>query len=691
MLRPHGHILRTGDRLVPDEASLTSTAWMDGVFHSLVTQGHVNINRLLSTTRSYLGLLRAGGLRIFVELDDGWQLLDVPSAFEMTPGGCRWIYRYAGGVIEVESRAGDAPPRARRSRSTVLDGRAAPLPARRTTWRSAATTAPSRCPCASSATHDGDRRADRSRHRRRARAFPSGCFRIDPGAGTAIERVAGDELLFADGRSRRQPFLVIVTAPTTAARFRITGGLDRRRRRPAIAARPTTSAPPRPRSGPTSAAASRVHAPAGAPPRSRACRTSCPGSRTTRSSTTSRRAASSSTRAAAGARATSARARSSCCSRSAARSRCATSCCASSRPRTPTATGRSGSRSSSATAASAPATRTATSSSGRCSRSRSTCSRPTTATCSTPRCRSSIPTATPPPRPRRSRRTSSARSPSSSGRQIPGTSLVAYGHGDWNDSLQPADPAMRERLCSSWTVTLQVQTARDARGGAPRARARARSRAGSRRSRAAHRATTSSACSSPTARSPASRTSTSDGRVEYLLHPSDRATGIHYRLLPMIHAIINDMLTPEQARDPRRSHPRRISSRPTARASSTGRRTYRGGAQRFFQRAESSTFFGREIGLMYMHAHLRYAEAMATLRRRRGVLSGAPPGDPDRPPRRRAERAAPPGELLRVELRRRLRRSLRGAGALRRRADRRGRRSTAAGASTRAARASRSV
>ena len=51
-LRPHGHILRTGDRLVPDEASLTSTAWMDGVFHSLVTQGHVNINRLLSTMRS---------------------------------------------------------------------------------------------------------------------------------------------------------------------------------------------------------------------------------------------------------------------------------------------------------------------------------------------------------------------------------------------------------------------------------------------------------------------------------------------------------------------------------------------------------------------------------------------------------------------------------------------------------------
>jgi cellobiose phosphorylase len=30
-----------------------------------------------------------------------------------------------------------------------------------------------------------------------------------------------------------------------------------------------------------------------------------------------------------------------------------------------------------------------------------------------------------------------------------------------------------------------------------------------------------------------------------------------------------------------------------------------------FQRAESSAFFGREIGLMYTHAHLRFAEAMA--------------------------------------------------------------------------------
>ena len=38
-----------------------------------------------------------------------------------------------------------------------------------------------------------------------------------------------------------------------------------------------------------------------------------------------------------------------------------------------------------------------------------------------------------------------------------------------------------------------------------------------------------------------------DGRVEYLAHPSDRTTGLEYSLLPIIHAIINELLTPEQA------------------------------------------------------------------------------------------------------------------------------------------------
>ena len=40
---------------------------------------------------------------------------------------------------------------------------------------------------------------------------------------------------------------------------------------------------------------------------------------------------------------------------------------------------------------------------------------------------------------------------------------------------------------------------------------------------------------------------------------------------------------------------------------------YKGGIQEIFQRAESSTFFGREIGLMYVHEHIRYAESQARI------------------------------------------------------------------------------
>ena len=77
---------------------------------------------------------------------------------------------------------------------------------------------------------------------------------------------------------------------------------------------------------------------------------------------------------------------------------------------------------------------------------------------------------------------------------------------------------------------------------------------------------------------------------------------------------------------------------------------YHGGPQRLFQRAESATFFGREIGLMYMHAHLRYAQALAHVGDADRFLPCAVPGQPDRHPRHRADRDAAAGELLLLEL-----------------------------------------
>jgi cellobiose phosphorylase len=102
------------------------------------------------------------------------------------------------------------------------------------------------------------------------------------------------------------------------------------------------------------------------------------------------------------------------------------------------------------------------------------------------------------------------------------------------------------------------------------------------------------------------------GDPELLLHPSDVRTGLRYSLLPMTRSIIAGLFTPEQSQHHLRlirehlSFPDgvRLMDRPVE---------YHGGVERTFRRAESAAFFGREIGLMYVHAHLRYAEAMAAL------------------------------------------------------------------------------
>jgi cellobiose phosphorylase len=193
-------------------------------------------------------------------------------------------------------------------------------------------------------------------------------------------------------------------------------------------------------------------------------------------------------------------------------------------------------------------------------------------------------------------------------RVIPGTALAAYGHGDWNDALQPADPRLRERMCSAWTVTLHYQMLL-LLAQALRSIGRA------------HEAVPLTAGAAQVLRDfqrlllvdgvlAGYALFEEDGRARLLLHPSDATTGVRYSALAIIHALLEDMFTPEQARqhlvliDEHLSGPDgvRLFDRPMP---------YHGGPQRLFQRAESATFFGREIGLMYMHAHLRFAQALA--------------------------------------------------------------------------------
>ncbi|HVM94873.1 MAG TPA: hypothetical protein VMT89_00725, partial [Candidatus Acidoferrales bacterium] len=609
ILRPHGHLIRSGDHLVPEEASLTSTTWMNGVFHSLVTQGHVNINRFLSTPRSYLGLQRSGGQRVFVELADGYHLLDVPSAYEMTPNGCRWLYKHAAGLIEVRSWAPmnrhelnlsvevvEGPPcRFLVSHHVALNGDdgADAIPVQ--------------------AVHDLDGVAIRPTVECDvSRRFPDGFFRIASGSDTKIERVTGDEPLFLDGQSRKQAFVTLETAKTKSASLRITGHLISSAggtATPQIAASRATDESEAERFWNKMIGPVTMHNPSGIGRDDAGCiqellpwlahnamihylaprgleqfsgggwgtRDVCQGPVEMLLAVGSWEPLSDLLQRVF---------------------------------KTQNSDGdwpqwfmfferergiRPGDSHGDivfwpllALAQYINATEDA----------------------------SILDTQLPffhPDGDEHAEKGTVWQHVERAlqvidGRVIPGTSLAAYGHGDWNDSLQPVDPAMSERLSSAWTVTLHHQMLSTL--------AKALRRVGR----------DSLAVSLETAAIKVEQdfqrllivdgTITGyahfleSGQVDYLLHPDDPTTGIHYSLLPMIHAIINDMLTPEQAaahvacirKNLLAIDGARLFDRPFA---------YHGGPQRYFQRAESSTYFGREIGIMYTHAHLRYAEAMA--------------------------------------------------------------------------------
>lgn len=201
---------------------------------------------------------------------------------------------------------------------------------------------------------------------------------------------------------------------------------------------------------------------------------------------------------------------------------------------------------------------------------------------------------------------------------IAGTSLPTFAGGDWEDTLQPADPAMAHRLVSSWTVELAYEALGRYRMVCERAGAGElaerlagmceRLRADFNQHLVPDGVVTGLAHFGP------------DG-VDYLLHPRDRLTGISYRLLPMTRGIISGLFTPTQARRHAALIERhllfpdgvRLQDRPM---------DYHGGTSRIFIRAETAANFGREVGLQYVHAHIRYIEAMAVMGRADAAFLG---------------------------------------------------------------------
>lgn len=594
VLRPHGHLMRSGAHWTPDECATTSTAWMAGVFHSALTQGHASANRLLSNLRGHLGFYRAQGLRIFVDAGDGWHLLHQPSAFSMTPQVCTWHYRSEVAHLVVRAEAALQAPEVHLSLE-VLQG--PPLQVLivqhgaldnddglgegALRWQ----------PC------DGGLRLDPDPLGDLARRFPGGHWRLLHAAGSAWHSVHGDEALFLDGRSRQQPYLCLRYDAARTLSLTLRGALLNQA---GTALR--GDAPPGDRAvrlqapvGPSAQADgvqqlgewlpwlnhnAQVHylAPRGLEQYSGGgwgTRDVCQGP--------------AEWLAALG-------------RHDALREVLL---------RVFTAQNADGDwpqwfmffeRDAHVRAGDSHGDivfwpllaladyLAATGDAGLLDERVPYHGKDAITEALSAHVE---------------RAWAVVR-----GRRVAGTELAAYGHGDWNDALQPADPALRDRLCSAWTVTLHVRTLRawvaalQRLGHADRARVMQHwcdaVQADFQRLLVVDGVVVGYASFDP------------GGSVEHLLHPRDARTGIRYSALPMVHGIIDELFTPAQAAAHVALIGQHLSGPDGLRLFDWPLR-YAGGPMRLFQRGESAAYFGREIGLMYMHAHLRWAEALAHL------------------------------------------------------------------------------
>ncbi len=609
--RRHGAILRTGQGMLVDETTMCATCWMHGVFASLLTVGNTSFHRLFSASRDPYNVTRSGGLRILVDDGAGWQLLGVPSVFEIGLSDCRWIYRLEGRTVTVRALASGDDPAMQ--------------------WRIAVEGSPCRFLVFGGLVlgerefeHAGRVEIDAPGRRMAFRPdpaslwgqrYPDAVYHLVTSTPDAIEAIGGDELLFADGRPCGGAFVALRTHPTDAFAFAVVGALTD----PAQAERLATKY------------AGGVDEAAGLAAAQRYWRHI---TRNMRLSGEEKSVAALDTLfpwlaqnaivhltvphgleqfggAAWGTR--------DVCQGPVefllalehdAAVREILKIVFAQQQETqgdwpqwfmlePYAEIRD-----------------------RHSHG-DVIVWPLKALCDYLEATDDLAfLGEPIPWRREGDFAATAyQDPVAAHvtkllatvreRFIPGTHLIRYGEGDWNDSLQPADPGVRDWMVSSWTVALLFQQLN--RYGAVLDRA-------GRSGEAAELVALADAI-----RADFSRHLVRDGTVagyalfdpgraepELLLHPGDTRTGLSYSLLPMTRSIIGGLFTDDQAQHHLRLIREhllfpdgvRLMDRPMA---------YRGGPERIFRRAESAAFFGREIGLMYVHAHLRYGEAMAVL------------------------------------------------------------------------------
>ena len=610
--RRHGALLRSGNAMLPNESTLCVTCWMHGVFAAQLTIGNTSFHKLFSVSRDPYNVTRASGLRALIDTGDGrWRLLAIPSAFEMGLSDCRWVYVLASHVITVHAIAsGDDPVMLWRIcveggtcrflifGHLVLGERelehagivAVDTPKRRFTFRP-----------------DPDSLW--------GRRYPHAVLHLATGTPEAVDAIGGDELLFTDGLPGHGTHAAIRTLPTREFRFAVVGSLTDPGEAEALAAKYEQA-----QDGAGSLASatafwarvtrgSRI---AGDATRTRALNASLPWlAHDAMIHLTVPRGLEQYTGAAWGTR--------DVCQGPVefllalehdapvkeilrivfARQYATRGDWPQWFMLEPYASIQD--RRSHGDVVVWPLKALndyleATNDLGFLDEKVQWCHDGTLE-----RTTHEAPIAD-----HVDKLLATVRA-----QFVAGTHLPRYGEGDWNDSLQPADPALRDAMVSSWTVALLYQQVVRYADALRRANRDAAATALDDLSRNLREDFNRFLIRDKTV---AGYGVFEPGRAkpELLLHPSDTRTGLRYSLLPMTRSILAGLFTPEQTQHHLRlirehllfPDGARLIDRPVA---------YHGGVERTFRRAESAAFFGREIGLMYVHAHLRYAEAMAVL------------------------------------------------------------------------------
>ncbi len=611
VVRRHGAMLRTGQGMLLDETTLCATPWMHGVFSTLLTVGNTSFHRLFSPARDPYNITRSGGLRVLIDAGAGWRLLGEPSVFEIGLSDCRWIYHLDDRTVTVRALAsGDDPAMQWR---IAVDGPACRF-------------------LVFAGLILGERELD---HAGRVEIDPAGrriAFRPDPASlwgqrypgavyhlvtstPAAIETVGGDELLYLDGQPRAGAHVALLTHHTDALAFAVVGALDDPAAAEGLAAKYAAGVDDTAMLAPAARYWQHV---------TRNLRLTGEGDGVAALDTLLPWLAHD----------------------------------AMIHLTVPHGLEQFGGAAWGtrdvcqgpvefllALEHDAPVRVILTTVFAQQQETRGDWPQwfmlepyaqirdrhshgdviiwPLKALCDYVEATNDFGILDEPvawrrdddlqPTTRRDPITAHVDKLLATVRErfIPGTRLIRYGEGDWNNSLQPVDPHMRDWMVSSWTVTLLFQQLNRY--------AEVLSRGG-RKPEAAELRTLAAAI-----RDDFERHLIRDGVVagyalfdpdgaepELLLHPRDRRTGLHYSLLPMTGGILAGLFTSEQARHHLRlirdhllfADGARLMDRPVA---------YHGGVERIFRRAESAAFFGREIGLMYVHAHLRYGEAVAML------------------------------------------------------------------------------